>query len=478
MNLNKKINKILYLNKLKKLACQHHCDLYLVGGFLRDIYLKKPLKEDFDFTLAKNVLKFTKGFSGKIGARVVILDKVLRNVRVVLKKKKQVLHYDFSKFRGKNLVEDLERRDFTINTLAIKINDYPRVKLLDYLGAQKDLRRRLLRCASKYSLRDDPLRIMRAFSLQALYNLRIDIHTNQLIKKYRPLLAGVAQERIAEELFKIFSTDNSYRIIKSMDKLFIVEQIFPEIKPMKNLHQGRYHHLDVWNHSLETLRCFEKLVRKNLAKSEDIVSYLHQELAHKRKRIQLIKLACLLHDIGKPKAKIKKKKKTLFYGHEKIGADLTKGICQRLRLSFKEEEFVRKLVYFHLRPGYLADIKKPTRRAVYRYFRDTKDEAIGILITSLSDWRATRGPLTSPQRRRKHEKVIFTMMDEYFKKKKETPLKRLIDGYGLMAKFKLKPSPIIGKVLKHIEELQDLGKIKTKKEALNVAKKIIARSFK
>src|SRR4030042_985332 len=193
-----------------------------------------------------------------------------------------------------------------------------------------------------------------------------------------------------------------------MDDFSILKEIFPEIEPMRGLAQGRYHHLDVWRHSLEALRCFENLIAKDLAGNRQITYYLKENIAQNRARFQLIKLACLFHDVGKPKARIRKEKKTLFYGHEKIGLKMTEKILRRLKFSLKEEEFIKKLIFFHLRPGYLANTKKPSRRAVYRYFRDAKEEAIGILLLSLADWRATRGPLTNPGQRRKHEAVIFS----------------------------------------------------------------------
>ncbi|RKY45076.1 MAG: hypothetical protein DRP80_00560 [Candidatus Omnitrophota bacterium] len=474
--IKREIRKIPFLNKIKSLAKTKDLEVYLVGGTLRDIFIFGQIqKPDFDFAVSKGTLKFSRDFSSLVGGRLVVLDKILRNVRVVVKRKNKFLNYDFSKFRGKDIFEDLKKRDFTINSLALKIDLLPRIEIIDCLGAQKDFKRRVIRCSSSLSFPEDPLRILRAFSLAALFKFKIDKNTQELIKKNRKLLNSVAGERISEELFKIFSADNSYLIIKSMDSLKVLEEILPQIKPMKGLNQGPYHHLDVWLHSLETLRCFESLVERKLKKDEDISAYLNQEVAQRRKILHLIKFSCLLHDIGKPLAKIRRKKKTLFYGHEKIGQELAETISKRLKLSFKEEEFLKKLIYFHLRPGYLADVKKPTLKAVYRYFRDTQEYAVAILLLSLSDWRATRGPLTSSQRRRSHERVIFSLIRDYFKKLKEKPLKKLVNGYDLMKRLKISPSPLIGELLRKISEKQSLGQIKTKKEALDWAIKYVRK---
>lgn len=474
--LNNKIRTIPHISKLKKLSRDYNVDIYLVGGFLRDIFLKAGAKEDFDFALSRSTDKLARAFSKITKGRLVILDKALRNVRVVLKRGKKIYNYDFSKFRAKNIAGDLQKRDFTINTLAVKINTFPNVEVIDYLEAKKDIEKRILRCASLSSFIDDPLRIMRAFSLASIYNLRIEEETKELVKKYSSHLSDVAGERVAEELFKILSVAGSFRTLGLMDNLSILEKVFPEIRPMRNLGQGEYHHLDVWNHSLEALRCFEALTNRKFNRDLRLLSYLGQDVAQKRNRAQLIKFACLFHDIGKPKARRKKKKRTLFYSHEKIGQDLIEIICRRLRLSFREEEFIKRLIYFHLRPGYLADIKRPTQRAVYRYFRDTKEEAVGILLLSLADWRATRGPLTNSQRRSKHEKVLFSLIDEYFNKKSRKPVKRLVNGYDVMKRFKIGPSPVIGRILRKIEEAQALGQIKTRLKALEYASKIYSKS--
>jgi hypothetical protein len=132
------------------------------------------------------------------------------------------------------------------------------------------------------------------------------------------------------------------------------------------------------------------------------------------------------------------------------------------------------MVFWHLRPGYLADNEEISPRAKFRYFRDTASEAVSVLLISIADQRSTKGPLTTDESRRQHEKTVFGLIKEYFRKKKEKKPKRIINGNDLINKFKLEPSPLIGKVLREIEELQAIGKVKGKKEALKIAEKIIS----
>jgi poly(A) polymerase len=190
--------------------------------------------------------------------------------------------------------------------------------------------------------------------------------------------------------------------------------------------------------------------------------------------MQIIKLACLLHDIGKPIAKNKKGNRTIFHTHERIGMDLAENISIKLKLSQKEKEVLKKLIFWHLRPGYLADQETPTKRAIYHFFRDTQEEGVAVILVSLSDWRATRGPLTNLKKRKKHERVMFKLINHYLEEKKKKPLPKIIDGYWLMKKFNLKPSVLIGEILRKVKEEQVLGKVKTKADAYRIAKRIYA----
>jgi putative nucleotidyltransferase with HDIG domain len=241
---------------------------------------------------------------------------------------------------------------------------------------------------------------------------------------------------------------------------------------MRGVKQGPYHHLDVWRHTLETIKQLEILL-KELKKNRDIQDYLDEVISSERRRRALIKLGALLHDIGKPKAMRREDGKTKFHGHERIGLELTRDIARRLRLSNDELDSLQKMVFWHLRPGYLADNEEITPRATFRYFRDAAQEGVSILLISIADQRSTRGRLTSPASRIHHEKVALYLMRKYFRSRKEKRLPRLITGDDLIRKFKLTPSPLIGKILSETEELQAIGKIKTKKEALTAAKKFL-----
>jgi len=479
MHLKKTLQKIPYLKQISLLAKKNNIQVWLVGGFLRDAFLetRKDLT-DFDFCVEKNTLRFARSFRKCAAAKLITLDAKQKSYRVIVNKGKEIYTYDFTQCRGSNLREDLTLRDFTINTLALNLNDFPRVKVLDLLGARLDLAKRKIRVINEGVLRSDPLRILRAFSLAGIYGFSIEKRTLKLLIKCKSLLKRVSGERISEEMFKIFAVDNCYRVIKEMSESFIIDEAIPHITEQRNVSQGGYHHLGVWRHSLEVLFRLETLIRRKLSSRGEWADYFNRSFANKHRLISILKLACLLHDAGKPLAKRIKNKKPIFYAHEKIGTGLMDDVCRRMKLSLKEKEILKHLVSWHLRPGYLADQNYPSSRAIYRFFRDTGRDGVAVTILSLADWRATRGPLVDNKKRRGHERVMFGLINRYFEDKKKKPLPKIINGFNVMKKFKIDSSPLVGKILRKIKEEQALGKITNKHEAYKLAEIVVRKTKK
>lgn len=468
-DLLKTVNKFAKLKKVK---------LYLVGGCLRDILLKRQKDNpDIDFAIFKGSIKFGRALSQKLKCGFVVLDKENGCCRIVKRLNNKTCTLDFADFRGKTLELDLLHRDFTINALALELERMLSgvnlaKDLIDPYGAVKDIKLKVVKGINNKGFDEDPLRILRAFSLSAAFGFKIDSRTVKLIKSKKEKLRDVSFERIRDELFKILERPDSFKYLNQLDELKILRIIIPEIEVMRGVRQGPYHHLDVLKHSLECVRQFELLDQETKKKAE-IQNYLNEIISADRKRRSLIKLGLLLHDIGKPKAKRREGGKTKFHGHERIGLNITREVARRLRLSNDELWSLEKMVFWHLRPGYLADSENISPRAAFRYFRDTAREGVSILLIAIADQRSTRGPLTSDESRAHHEKVSLGLIKEYFRRSKVKKIAKVINGDDLINKFKINPSPLIGKVLSEVEELQAIGKIKTKEQAFAVARKII-----
>jgi hypothetical protein len=188
-------------------------------------------------------------------------------------------------------------------------------------------------------------------------------------------------------------------------------------------------------------------------------------------RYTLLKLIAILHDSGKPKTKSKDKKGTHFYTHELLGAENFKKIGKQLKLSNKEINTGITVIRCHLRTGYLAGLKKISKRAVYKFFRDTGNSAIEVLLLSWADRLSARGVKVDKHTLATHKKVIENLFKGYYRMSTETKEAPLLNGYEIMKHFKLPPSPLIGKLLEKAKEAQTTGKIKTKIAALKLIKR-------
>jgi poly(A) polymerase len=472
------IFKSRFFKTVVSLARKEKKEIYLVGGFLRDLLVgyEKPAL-DLDFSLESGAIDFGRRVARRLRAGFVVLDRERGCSRVVIKDKRSgsVLTFDFVDFRGKDLKEDLYKRDFTINTLALPLSGDLKT-FLDLYGAAKDIDKKIIRAVSPRSFDDDPLRILRALSLSAIFGFRIAAPTMKLIDRKKVYLKKVAGERLRDELFKILKVPGACRYLELLDDHGVLEEVIPQVTVMHNVKQGGYHHLDVWRHSLETVKKLEELI-KGFEKNADVRAYLDEEISSGRSRRQLIKLAALLHDIGKPEAFEVKAGKTMFHGHERIGRIICDSVSEKLKLATDEKFALDTIIFWHLRPGYLADNKVLTPRAIYRYFRDTGKEALSVLLVSVADQRATRGPMATLSSRRKHEKVAFALIERYFEMRRRTAPKRLINGNDLIRRLKLKPGPIFAKLLIAVQEAQAEGSVKTKKEALSLVKDLLKKGI-
>lgn len=457
---------------------KHKKTLYVVGGFLRDKLIKrKKANPDIDFYIRRNALSFGRALADHLRAGFVVLDKEHGACRVVKKAADKIYTLDFSDSRGASLELDLYHRDFTINSLAISLEDMLKPGaidkyLIDRYCARIDIKKKIIRMVCDQAFDEDPLRILRSLSQSAMFDFKVEKQTLRLVKAKRVKLRAVSAERVRDELFKILDTDKAYESFLNMDKLGILDVLFPEFRPMRGVNQGPYHHLDIWKHSLESLRQMEMIIQA-MSRQKAVKAYLEEEVSFGRRRKGLMKMACLLHDIGKPQTLRRRNGKFTFYGHDRRGMEISEGILRRLKLSNDEINALKKIVFWHLRPGYLADSQPISERAKFRYFRDAASEALAVLLVSLADQRSTRGRLTTPNSRQRHEDAVALLMKEYFQRQKEKKFTRLVNGNDLMRRFKLPPSKLIGKMLRDIDELTAIGKIKSKEEAFKAARRHI-----
>jgi len=485
---------------------------YIVGGFIRDRLLKRQTN-DIDIAVSGDATRIASKIAKEIGGKFVLLDDVNSVARVVVVENDQPAetardreshgkewHFDFSSFAG-DIKSDLARRDFTINAMAVELNQFvaaslarstssgksakaraekrPTVKLIDPLSGRDDLRDKIVRRVSQQIFEADAARLLRAVRLAAELNFTIEPETESLIHQYSQTVTEVPGERIREELLRLLALPRATYYLRYLDELGLLVALVPELAEGKGVEQPTVHFWDVFEHSLQTVAAVEFLLRESDWEygNEDMLSttpwsdaideHLSQEVSRGSNHKVLLKLGGLLHDIAKPMTKsIDDTGRARFLGHTKQGAAMTVTILERLRFSNRETKLVESLVYHHLRPAQMADGELPTQRAIYRYFRDAGEASIDVLLLALADYLASRGPLASMEEWRSHCQLINYILAEHDKQQVKILPVKLIDGDDIMDKFDLAPGPLVGRLLAMVNEAHASGELSTREEAL------------
>jgi tRNA nucleotidyltransferase/poly(A) polymerase len=459
--------------------------VYLVGGLIRDLFFNRGEEYyDFDFVVeGENVLSFSRTFADIIGGSFFVLNDKFGKSRIVIRRGGKNVTLDFNGIEGKNIEEDLSKRDFTINAIAVELGEFFKhggVRFIDPFLGIDDINARIINIVSEDSFKADPLRMLRAFRLSALYELNITSLTKDLIVRDRKLIKRVSHERIRDEIFKIISIDKSYKYIKEMDEVGLLAEIIPEIKPAKDLEQNEYHHLDVWNHTLTSVKNLEQLIN-NLSDHffpyEDIIiDYLNEEPVYGRPKKALLKLIALLHDIGKAATRSLDDNGFIhFYNHEIEGERISGNIGKRLKLSNDEVSIIKNMVRNHLIMEQM-DYFQINRKHVERFFNRCKGDGIGTILLSLSDILSIKGP-RSPKNRDEIAFIIANRLIKIYMEEIKPVYDNppLIMGRDLIKEFNLKPGPIFKKILDHVRTRQLSGDIATREEALDEVSKIISK---
>ena len=436
-----------HIQTLKEFSGQK--DFYLVGGTIRDILLGVEPR-DYDFAVSGSGIKFARSFARKIKGAFVLLSEADDEARVV----KDDFIYDFIGLIDNDITEDLRRRDFTVNSMAINCRT---LEFFDPFGGFKDLKKGILRPTSENSLTDDPLRVLRGFRFSLELGFKLDRSFFKLAKAVD--LKGVAAERIGYELLRIMAAPASYKEILKMNELGLFLQIFPEARKIM---EDDY----LWGHSLGTYQALEKLLQQGFFRKiePEFSTYFAVE-----KRIPLLKIAALFHDVAKPDTFLLKEGEVHFYGHDTKGAKIVKTLgYKRLKLPRSDVKMISRLVKEHMRLHLLATNQELTDRAIRRFFRDLEDDWFGAMMIAWADGYATAGWT------RHLEEVFMRMIALKRKDDAEPKVERLINGYDLIA-LGMEPGPKFKIILQELFDLQLEGKIKSKEEGLKIALEIEKR---
>ncbi len=461
---------------------------YLVGGAVRDALLGRDI-DDIDVAVAGDPGPLADALRPELGASVVVLDAKRRIFRLVLGHGRPVL--DLTPLDG-NLDEDAQRRDFTIDALAVPLTELVRspqqAPVIDVVGGMQDLRRRTVRAVADGVFREDGARLLRAVRLAAELDFEIEEQTASLISRDAGLLRSVAPERVRDEFCRILGLPGAGGWLGLLDRLGLLTRILPELEAARGVTQPKEHYWDVLQHSMETVAAVERVLRSRLVGNvgeadpdvtgetpwdDDLARYFAQEVGGGHTRGLLLKLAALLHDVAKPATKtIEPDGRIRFLGHPSLGARMTQEAMERLRFGNRETRAVVTLVKEHLRPGLISRDGGPSRRALYRFFRDAGDVVVETLFLSLADLLAARGPLLEADDWRRYAEQIRGMLDNWRDQGREARPPKLIDGHDLMRALDLAPGPHVGYLLDAVREAHAAGELSTPDEAFALARRL------
>ena len=422
-------------------------EVYLVGGCVRDLLLSREPK-DWDLTTNATPYEIQKLFpksfyENQFGTVSVITDSEKESLKIVEitpfrleGKYSDKRHPDEIKF-AKTLKEDLARRDFTINAMALQVNTSTlKTKLIDYFGGEKDLEDKIIRAVGDPEKRfnEDALRLMRAVRCATELNFEIEDETKKAILKLAKNLALISKERIRDELIKILMTENAAKGIEMLHQLKLLPYVIPELEEgvdvvgvTKKLKSHiKYESLTAFEHNLKTL-----------------------DYAAKHGFNLETRLAALLHDIAKPRTKRGEGLEASFKGHEQLGAKMTKNILTRLHFPNKIIDKVVKLVRWHF---FFYDVDKVTPAGVRRLIRNVGPENIDDLLRLREADRFGSGLPKISSYRLRHLRYMI----EKVKHDPIEPKMLKIRGNDVMKILNISPSPKVGWVLNILlEEVLD-----------------------
>jgi len=412
---------------------------------------------------------------------------------------------DFTTLRG-DIANDLSCRDFTIDAMAVRLEDIVSAAsgaspegqggislradmLVDPCGGLDDLRRGVIRAVREDVFTADAVRVLRAARLSAELGFRIDAPTEELMRRDGRLVGGIPGERVREELLRALAVPGAGRLLSYLDELGVLTVIIPELASARGVEQPWVHFWDVLNHSLQTVAAAEFLLGEGewaygtgemlscLPWSEEMRQYFAQEVSSGSTRLTLLKLAALLHDVAKPQTKtVTEDGRARFLGHTEQGAEVAAAILARLRFSAREIKLVQTMVKYHLRPGQMSSYETPSRRAVYRYFRDSAGAGIDILYLSLADHAAARGPMLDMAQWRRHAQLVDYVISQQAAMEGGEKPSRLIDGHDLINIFGMQPGPRMGELLEAVREARAAGEIDSREAALAWVREWLSRT--
>ncbi len=444
---------------------------WAVGGGVRDALLGRPVA-DLDLAVEGDAVAVAGQLARVHGAGRFLLSRGFGAWRVqggdlgVL--------VDITPLQGADIADDLGRRDLTVNALAVPLDSPGEV--IDLHGGLADLAGRRLRLVSVGALRDDPVRLLRTARLAEQLGFEIPSETLAQARRDSPGVWSTSGERLADELGRIAALPAPHRAFARMDELGVLGALVPQLEESRGLEQSPYHHQDVLGHTLEVVEHVaaisadpEPVFR---SRAPRVAAALAEPLADELTRGQALVLAALLHDMAKPATRaVTPEGRVTFIGHDRLGAEMADDLLRRLRVSTRLREQVVRLVRLHLPLGFLVHRTPLSLRQIDRYLRATAPAEIEVMVLSVADRLATRGPRTSDSSIARHLALAREIMDVHLALVDRGPVRPLVAGDELAEILERPPGPWLSELLDALREEQLVGAVRSRPQAIAFARR-------
>ncbi len=443
--------------------------VYIVGGSIRDLFRgRSPL--DYDLAVLEQPELFARGLAARTSGRVVEFGRGRQKIQRVVAADRI---FDIMPVQGASIEEDLRRRDFTVNAMALEVSS---ADLIDPLGGRQDLAAKKIRMVSEDVFRKDPLRLIRAFRLAAAFDFTITTETAAAICRNAHLIVRSAGERIREEFFKILQLDKSYGHLCRMADTGILPAIFPELLELKNVQATGGRHRDLLAQTLKAYDHLEDLLTPGNPLVPTIANLTREDLNPARSA--LLKCALLFHAIGKPAARTIAADGALhFYGYFRRSAALAANIARRLRFSRRQTDTLDIIIRHHTRPFWLfrARQKKTiANKAFVRLFLSCGETTPAVLLHALAQhWGGQDRPEIKNE---EFSGFILTAIQNYYTVlRPRSALPPPLNGDDLIQRFDLSPSPILKRILAHVNEERLSRNTLTRSQAFKLVEAFLSR---
>jgi tRNA nucleotidyltransferase/poly(A) polymerase len=461
--------------------------LYLVGGAVRDALLGRQL-HDLDFTMAGNPKGLAKRLANRLNAGYFVLDDVRHTARVVYHTSDgDLFPLDFVQFTGENLMDDLKNRDFTINAMGVAMDNMTVV--IDPLGGQLDLNKRIIRNCTRQSLLDDPVRVLRGIRLAMQFSFEYAPGLDVLMRQAAVHLPETSYERQRDEFFRILEGPRPSMGIEHCRQYRVFETLIPALIAQDKIQASPMHVSPRLDHRFSLVDRYNLLLQvlhpegvtleeapwwlsqalSNLGHfSTEIRAFFEEEITPGRTKRGLALLGALLHNVDKTTTiKAYDNGYSPVNDHEILAADLAWDTAKRLQLSNAESEWVRTMVGCNrcLSPWVDSD-QPPSRRTVYQFFNEVGEVGVPIALLLLAKFLTTSDERLSPPVWDKALKVSKTILSAWWEQRDTVVSPQLfLDGNDLQADFGLQPGKQLGQLLDNLAEAQASGEVHTQDEA-------------